>query len=90
MSEHQRANFDYQTTVATVLSVARRAVTIFDKSSEPDRKRIFLDYILQNPVLNGKQLTFELKTPFNYILELASETTKTTSLATTRPSWQGR
>lgn len=45
MSEHSKADYDYQNTVATVVSVARRAKAIFD-SSEPLRKRVFLNYIL--------------------------------------------
>lgn len=72
MSEHSKADFDYQTTVATVLSVARRAKTIFDNSSEPARKRAFLNYILQNPTVNGKKLCFTIASPFNLVLELAS------------------
>jgi hypothetical protein len=71
MSEHSKADFDYQTTVATVLSVARRAKTIFDNSSEPARKRAFLNYILQNPTVNGKKLCFTIASPFNLVLELA-------------------
>ena len=72
MSEHSKADYDYQTTVATVLSVARRAKTIFDNSSEPARKRAFLNYILQNPTVNGKNLEFTIASPFNLVLELAS------------------
>ncbi len=33
MSEHTKADYEYQTTVSTVISVARRAKTIFEKSS---------------------------------------------------------
>ena len=54
MSEHSKADYDYQTTVATVIFVARRAKSIFDNSSEPAEKRAFLNYILQNPTVNGK------------------------------------
>ena len=72
MSEHSKADYNYQTTVATVLSVARRAKTIFDNSSEPARKRQFLNYILQNPIVNEKKLYFTIASPFNLVLELAS------------------
>jgi len=58
MSEHSKADYEYQNTVATVISVARRAKTIFDNSSEPARKRQFLNYLLQNPTVNGKKLYF--------------------------------
>ena len=59
-------------TVAVVVSVARRAKTIFDNSSEPARKRQFLNYILQNPTVNGKKLCFSIASPFNLVLELAN------------------
>lgn len=72
MSEHSKADYEYQNTVATVISVARRAKTIFDNSSEPARKRQFLNYILQNPTVNGKKLCFTIASPFNLVLELAS------------------
>lgn len=72
MSEHSKADYDYQTTVATVISVARRAKTIFDNSSEPARKRAFLNYILQNPTVNAKKLCFTIASPFNLVLELAN------------------
>ena len=71
MSEHRKADYDYQTTVATVLSVARRAKTIFENSSDIAGKRAFLNYILQNPTVNGKKLYFAIASPFNLVLELA-------------------
>ena len=71
MSEHRKADYDYQTTVATVISVARRAKTIFENSSEPSDKRAFLNFLLQNPTVNGKKLAFTLASPFNLVLELA-------------------
>lgn len=72
MSEHSKADYEYQNTVATVISVARRAKTIFDNSSDPARKRQFLNYILQNPTVNEKKLYFTIASPFNLVLELAS------------------
>ncbi len=71
LSEHTKADYDYQTTVAVVLSVARRAKTIFE-SSEPHEKRAFLNYLLQNPTVNAKNLEFTMRSPFNLVLELAS------------------
>lgn len=71
LSEHRKADYDYQTTVASVLSVARRAKQIFE-SSEPHEKRAFLNYLLQNPTVNGKKLEFTMRSPFNLVLELAS------------------
>ena len=71
MSEHTKADHDYQTTVAMVVSVARRAKTIFEKSSDVAGKRQFLSYLLQNPTINEKKLYFSIASPFNLVLELA-------------------
>jgi hypothetical protein len=79
MAEHSKADFDYQTTVATVISVARRAKDIFEKSSDTAGKRAFLNYLLQNPTVNGKKLYFTIASPFNLVLELADN-----------PNWLGR
>lgn len=71
LKEYTQADFDYQTTVATVLSLARRAKSIFE-SSETYEKRAFISYLLQNPTLNGKKLEFTMRSPFNLVLELAN------------------
>lgn len=70
IEEHSRADYDYQTTVATVISIARRAKEIFE-SSETIEKRQFLNYLLQNPTVNEKKLCFTIASPFNLVLELA-------------------
>lgn len=75
MSEHQKADHDYKTTVATVVSVARRAKTIFENSSDILGKRQFLSYLLQNPTVNGKELYFSIASPFNLVLKLADNPT---------------
>ncbi len=71
MSEYRKADYDYQTTVATVISVARRAKTIFENSSDVAGKRQLLSYLLQNPVVNEKKLYFSIASPFNLVMELA-------------------
>ena len=71
LEEYTDADFEYQTTLTTVLDVARRARTIFENCSEPREKRAFLKMILQNPVVDGKNLEFSMVSPFNLVLELA-------------------
>lgn len=71
MSEHSKADYEYQNTVATVISVARRVKTIFDNSSEIHEKRALLNYLIQNLTVNGKKLYFSIASPFNLVLELA-------------------
>lgn len=71
LSEHTKADYDYQTTVASVLNLARRAKEIFESSEVPE-KRQFINYLIQNPTLNEKTLVFNLRSPFNLVLELSS------------------
>jgi len=56
--------------VGTVLNLSRRIGEIFE-SSELDEKRAILNFLLQNPTVNGKTLGFTLRSPFNLVLELA-------------------
>jgi site-specific DNA recombinase len=86
LAEHSRADYDYQTTVATVLSLAKRAKAIFD-SSETHEKRALINYLVQNPTVAGKELVFDLRKPFDLVLNLAHEQKKTVSVLTDRPSW---
>jgi len=51
-----------------LLSLVKRAVAVFD-GSEPETKRQILNFLLQNCKLDGKKLSFELKTPFNRVLQ---------------------
>ena len=69
LEEHTKADYDYKTTITTIISVARRAKEIF-KGSEIYEKRVLLNYLLQNPTVNGKKLDFAIASPFNLVLEL--------------------
>ena len=71
LEEHSRGDFEYQTTVASVFSVARRSRQIFE-GSETKEKRAFLGYLLQNPTVQGKNLEFTIHSPFNLILDYTS------------------
>jgi len=75
LEEYTNADYEYQTTVATVVSVARRAKTIFENSSDIAGKRAFLNYLLQNPTVKDKKLYFTIASPFNSVLELADSST---------------
>jgi len=70
LDEYTKADCDYQTTVATVFSLAQRAKQIFE-SSEVQEKRALLSFLLQNPTVNGKNLEFSLVSPFDLILNLS-------------------
>ena len=68
MKKHQKADEEYYLTVNMILSLAQRAYQVF-KSSEPLEKRQLLNFLLQNCQLQGEKLNFELKTPFDRVLE---------------------
>ena len=68
--EHAKAYHNYQTTMAQVLFVARRAKQIFE-SSETNEKRDFINYLVQNPTINDKKLVFTIRSPFDLVLRLA-------------------
>ena len=70
LEEHTGADHDYKIHVDTVFNLARNMKDIFD-SSEPIEKRAFLNFMLQNPTVSGKNIEFTLRKPFNLILELA-------------------
>lgn len=69
--EHTKADHDYKLTVSRVFSISRRAGSIFTRS-EPHEKRALLNFLLQNPTVDGKTLGFTLRSPFNTVLELAN------------------
>ena len=71
LSSHREADYEYQTTISTVISVARRAREIFENCSEPAQKREFLRFLIQNPTVQRKKLCFTIASPFNLVLELA-------------------
>lgn len=77
MKQFDNANNSYYITANTVLSLAQRASEIFE-SSEPDEKRQLLKFLFQNLKLDGKNLQYKLKAPFEGVLS-----------ANTHHSWGG-
>ena len=69
--DHTKADEQYHITAATILNLAKRALEIFE-SSEPNEKRQFLLYMLQNCRLEGKMLDFTLRNPFDLIAEYSN------------------
>ncbi len=78
MQEHSQGDEAFYLTASKVLNLANRAKEVFE-GSEPDEKRALLGFSLQNCVLNGKELGFTLRKPFDAIA--TSNKTK---------KWQGR
>ena len=68
MQSYTDADENYYLTANITLNLAKKAYEIF-QSSEPEEKWQFLNFLLQNLKLEGKRLNFELKTPFNTVLQ---------------------
>ncbi len=86
LDEHSQADHDYKIGVSTVLSVARRAKEIFQRS-EPHEKRQFINFLIQNPKMKDRELVFELRKPLNSVLELASVQNENTSVSAGGSTW---
>ena len=70
LEELTNADENYHITAATLFSLANRALEIFE-SSEVNEKRQLLNFLLQNCRLSGKNIAFELRSPFGMMLEYA-------------------
>ena len=86
LEEHTQADHDYKTTISMVLSVARRALEIFERS-EPQEKRKLINFLVQNPKMHDRELVFELRKPMNYVLELANIQNNTIGISTDGIIW---
>lgn len=75
LEEYTKADHEYHIHVNTVLNISRRVKEIFE-GSEVHEKRAILNFLLQNPTVQGKNLEFTLRKPFDTVLEL-----------TTCPNW---
>lgn len=77
LEEYEEGNYRFFINVDRLLDLSRRMREIFD-SSEVMEKRAILGYLLQNPTVKDKEITYELRKPFDTVLELALETEKAT------------
>lgn len=75
MQDHSDADEEFYLTANMVLSLAKRALPIFE-SSEPAEKRQFLGFLLQNCELKGNKLEFAMRSPFNLIANCPDDITR--------------
>lgn len=68
MNQYTDADENFYLTANMVLNLAKRVYEIF-QNSEVEEKRQLLNFLLQNLKLQGKNLVFELKTPFDTVLQ---------------------
>jgi site-specific DNA recombinase len=70
MQDHSRADHNYHITASVVLDLAKRAFEIFD-CSETLEKRALINFVFQNMRLKDGKLVWDLKEPFNIIVDFA-------------------
>lgn len=70
LEEHSSADKNFYITANRVLDLSQKSWDLF-QISEPKEKTQLLRFLLQNFSLQGKNLLFEVKTPFNGIVEYA-------------------
>ena len=71
MQDHSRADQSYHVTASLVLDLAKRAFEIFQRS-ETLEKRSLINFVFQNMKLRDGKLVWELKEPFNIIVNYAA------------------
>lgn len=86
LEEHTQADHDYKISVGTVLSLARRASEIFERS-ESYEKRQFINFLVQNPKMRDRELAFDLRKPLDSVLDLASMQNENTSISAGGSTW---
>lgn len=70
MHLHNKADHNYHVTASLVLDLAKRAYEIFGRS-ETTEKRQIINFVFQNMKLKDGKLVWELKEPFNLIVQYA-------------------
>ena len=70
MEGQSKTDENFYLTAFKVLDLASRTLEIFE-SSKVTEKRVLLNFLLQNPVLSGRNLLFKLKSPFDVIAQCA-------------------
>lgn len=68
MAQYTNADESFYLNANMLLHAVKKASQIFE-GSEPATKRQILNFLLQNLKLDGKKLDFELKIPFNRVLD---------------------
>jgi len=71
MPQYTDADESFYLNISMLLHIVKKASQVFE-GSEPATKRQILNFLLQNIVLDGKKLSFTLKTPFNRVLQANS------------------
>jgi hypothetical protein len=73
IEQHQQGNAEYRTTLESLISLASRAVELFERS-KTEQKRQLLAFVFSNLAPRGKKLEFSLRSPFDLMVDRRSYT----------------
>lgn len=68
LEDHQKADESFIVNSTYILELVNRAPELFESSKE-EQKRQLLNFLLSNLKLEGEKLLFDLKQPFDVMLE---------------------
>ena len=71
LERHNSGDEEFRMAVSTLVSVASKALDIFDRSTT-DEKRQLIGYVFSNLELKGAKLYYTLKMPFDLLVNLSS------------------
>lgn len=66
-----QATNEWYENILLIIDLFKQAPLLFEKSSEPNEKRQIVNLIFRNLTLDGRQLRYELKKPFNEMVNLS-------------------
>lgn len=87
MQEHSTADQNYHITASLVLDLAKRAFGIFQRS-ETAEKRALINFVFQNMHLQQGKLVWDLKEPFNIIVNYADHPVWLPDLDSNQEPWR--
>ena len=67
IEQHQKGDGDYRITLEGLISLASRAVELFERS-KAEQKRELIAFVFSNLRLKGKKLEFSLRSPFDLMV----------------------
>jgi site-specific DNA recombinase len=73
IEQHQEGEGDFRTTLESLISLASRAIELFERS-KIEQKRELIAFVFSNLRLRGKQLEFSLRSPFDLMVNRQDHT----------------
>lgn len=73
ISQHEKGDEAFRTTLETLLSLASRAAELFERS-KTEQKRQLVNFVFSNLKLRGEKLDFSLRSPFHLMVNRPDHT----------------